>query len=1050
MDAFVANNGYLITEVDGSVTNETITASSLTGATLTITEGGVDFDIDLTGLGGGSQDLASVLTNGSSAGNSQINDLLDPTLPQDAATQNYVETRIATILASGGVDGVVSNAFLSGTEIDFVGTNGGFNGTVDLDPIFATDAQLATAITASEALDLDKDDTNEIQVLSLTGNDLALSNGGGTVTIPSADGVVSNVAASATGFDVTGANGGFNGSVDLDAVFATDAELSTAISASEALDLDKDQTNEIQVLSLTGNDLALSNGGGTVTIPSADGVVSNVAASATGFDVTGANGGFNGSVDLDAVFATDAQLSAAITASEALDLDMDAGNEIQVLSLTGNDLALSNGGGTVTLTATSDGVVSNVAASATGFDVTGANGGFNGSVDLDAVFATDAQLSAAITASEALDLDMDAGNEIQVLSLTGNDLALSNGGGTVTLTATSDGVVSNVAASATGFDVTGANGGFNGSVDLDAVFATDAQLSAAITASEALDLDMDAGNEIQVLSLTGNDLALSNGGGTVTLTATSDGVVSDVAASATGFDVTGANGGFNGSVDLDAVFATDAQLSAAITASEALDLDMDAGNEIQVLSLTGNDLALSNGGGTVTLTATSDGVVSNVAASATGFDVTGANGGFNGSVDLDAVFATDAQLSAAITASEALDLDMDAGNEIQVLSLTGNDLALSNGGGTVTLTATSDGVVSNVAASATGFDVTGANGGFNGSVDLDAVFATDAQLSAAITASEALDLDMDAGNEIQVLSLTGNDLALSNGGGTVTLTATSDGVVSNVAASATGFDVTGANGGFNGSVDLDAVFATDAQLSAAITASEALDLDMDAGNEIQTISSPDASVTVTPVGNNYELTVAQISGGASGNIAPNSITQGDIANNAIGPGEIDSNAVSSDEIDDDSIMNADINSAAAIAGTKINPNFGGQDVTTTGSYISGTTTYPDYVFQKYFLGRSSLNESYDFTSLKEVEAFVKVNHHLPGIKSASEVETDGHWNLTQGAINNLEKIEELFLHTIEQEKKIDQLKTENESLSAELQSLRKDMDEIKALLQNKN
>ena len=205
-------------------------------------------------------------------------------------------------------------------------------------------------------------------------------------------------------------------------------------------------------------------------------------------------------------------------------------------------------------------------------------------------------------------------------------------------------------------------------------------------------------------------------------------------------------------------------------------------------------------------------------------------------------------------------------------------------------------------------------------------------------------------------------------------------------------------------------------------------------------------------------------------IIPGTIGQADIGDNAIGAGEIQSNAVSSDEIDDESItaddlavgsvetgeilngtiLNEDIAPGAAIDGTKINPNFGGQDVTTTGSYISGTTTYPDYVFQKYFLGRSSLNENYLFTSLVEVEAFVKKFHHLPGIKSAAEVESDGHWDLTQGAINNLEKIEELFLHTIEQEKKIDQLKTENESLSAELQSLRKDMEEIKALLKNKH
>ena len=122
----------------------------------------------------------------------------------------------------------------------------------------------------------------------------------------------------------------------------------------------------------------------------------------------------------------------------------------------------------------------------------------------------------------------------------------------------------------------------------------------------------------------------------------------------------------------------------------------------------------------------------------------------------------------------------------------------------------------------------------------------------------------------------------------------------------------------------------------------------------------------------------------------------------------------------------------------------GDDIYSNGILI------PDYVFQKYFLGNSDLKESYDFQTLAQIEAFIKANHHLPGIKSAEEVKLDGFWNLSESNLQNLEKIEELFLHTIEQEKKIDQLKTENESLSAELQSLRKDMDEIKALLQNKN
>ncbi|SHF67087.1 hypothetical protein SAMN03080594_106119, partial [Arenibacter palladensis] len=151
--------------------------------------------------------------------------------------------------------------------------------------------------------------------------------------------------------------------------------------------------------------------------------------------------------------------------------------------------------------------------------------------------------------------------------------------------------------------------------------------------------------------------------------------------------------------------------------------------------------------------------------------------------------------------------------------------------------------------------------------------------------------------------------------------------------------------------------------------------------------------------------------------------------------------------------------AGSIPGTIVNPNFGNQNITTSGNLnitgtgtvtVQGTTVHPDYVFQKYFLGNSVLKESYDFKTLAQIEAFVKKYHHLPGIQSSAEIKAQGFWDLGQASKLNLEKIEELFLHTIEQEKKIDQLKYENQSLSAELQSLRKDMEEIKALLKNKD
>ncbi len=148
---------------------------------------------------------------------------------------------------------------------------------------------------------MDGDITNKIQTLSLVGADLTLSNGGGTVAIPGGvnDGVVSNIAVAGTSLNVTGANGGFNGNVDLEPIVDAAASNNGYLLA----EVDGDITNEIQTLSLVGADLTLSNGGGTVAIPGGvnDGVVSNIAVAGTSLNVTGANGGFNGNVDLEPI-----------------------------------------------------------------------------------------------------------------------------------------------------------------------------------------------------------------------------------------------------------------------------------------------------------------------------------------------------------------------------------------------------------------------------------------------------------------------------------------------------------------------------------------------------------------------------------------------------------------------------------------------------------------------------------------------------------------------------------------------------------------------------
>ncbi|MFS4416302.1 hypothetical protein [Maribacter sp. 2307ULW6-5] len=116
--------------------------------------------------------------------------------------------------------------------------------------------------------------------------------------------------------------------------------------------------------------------------------------------------------------------------------------------------------------------------------------------------------------------------------------------------------------------------------------------------------------------------------------------------------------------------------------------------------------------------------------------------------------------------------------------------------------------------------------------------------------------------------------------------------------------------------------------------------------------------------------------------------------------------------------------------------------------VGANVVHPDYVFQKYFTDHSSINPNYQFRSLGEVEAYVRANHHLPGVKSAEEVKKEGVWNLSASNLQNLEKIEELFLHTIAQEKKITALETEKEALASQLQQMKKDIEALKKALQH--
>ena len=80
--------------------------------------------------------------------------------------------------------------------------------------------------------------------------------------------------------------------------------------------------------------------------------------------------------------------------------------------------------------------------------------------------------------------------------------------------------------------------------------------------------------------------------------------------------------------------------------------------------------------------------------------------------------------------------------------------------------------------------------------------------------------------------------------------------------------------------------------------------------------------------------------------------------------------------------------------------------------VNGTSQWSDYVFA----------DNYDLKPLDEVESFINENKHLPDVPSADEMVKSGLDVATMDA-KLLQKIEELTLYVIDQQKQIAELKT---------------------------
>ncbi|MBK6904689.1 MAG: tail fiber domain-containing protein [Saprospirales bacterium] len=173
-------------------------------------------------------------------------------------------------------DEAIPIVYIPGPGIDINGSNQISNTAPD--QVITISTTGATTISGSypnftinTPLPLDNSPTNELQTLSLAGSELYLSNGGGTVVLPpEQDGSITNElqTISQNGNTINLSNGGGSVTISSGTVYNAGAGIDiTGEVISNTGDADSDPFNEIQTISLNGNTLSLSNGGGDVNFP---------------------------------------------------------------------------------------------------------------------------------------------------------------------------------------------------------------------------------------------------------------------------------------------------------------------------------------------------------------------------------------------------------------------------------------------------------------------------------------------------------------------------------------------------------------------------------------------------------------------------------------------------------------------------------------------------------------------------------------------------------------------------------------------------------------
>jgi hypothetical protein len=315
---------------------------------------------------------------------------------------------------------------------------------------------------------------------------------------------------------------------------------------------------------------------------------------------------------------------------------------------------------------------------------------------------------------------------------------------------------------------------------------------------------------------------------------------------------------------------------------------------------------------------------------------------------------------------------------------------------------------------------------------------------------ELTEIDGSTTNELQTISQSGNTITLSNGGGSITLPTFVD--TDSQSLSLTGNTLSISNGN---SVVLPTVTPqTLSQSGNTVTLSNgggSFNLPTFTATP-QTISQSGNTVTLSNGGGTFTLPTTSVVAGTNVTVTGNG--------SAATPFQVSSL--------DKSIYadNGTINQATTINSNRIvymnNSNiwFNGSSSESNGKiYVGSTATYPNVTgnYRMFVEGgiltekvkvalRSSANwadyvfeKDYNLMPLKKVEEYINTNKHLPGIASAAELAKNG-LDLAEMQAKHMQKIEELTLYIIEQNKAIEKNIKAIEELKSQVKVLTANQD----------